>query len=369
MRNTLWIGKTAWLVFAAAMFVGCGKEDASKQAEVRSTAAVPVEIAQVVTGDISTKLTYTGSIKPWRELHVVPDIPGKVAHIYVEEGDRVEANQVLAELDTRTAQLYLEQAQAGLDVAQANFNSAAKDWERTQELHGKGTISPQQVEKAELAYEASKAQLGQARSGLKLARHQLEVSVMRAPFGGIITGKHMNEGEYINPGMGGMGVDGSSVVTLMDLSKVKILVQASENDMGKIHTGQEASIASEASPGKPFFGMVSKIHPAADPASRTFQVEIVVPNKAFSLKAGTDARVDLTIDKRQNVLVIPEISVLEQAGAFFLFVADGDVAGRREVKPGLRSESLIEIIEGVREGENVIVAGNYGLRDGAKVTW
>ena len=369
MREKIRIGIVSLLLLIAGLFVGCGKDDETKEPKVKSTAATPVQIAQVVRGDISALLSYTGSIKPWREVHVVPDFPGKVAKIYVTEGDRVRPNQVLAELDTRTARLQSEQAEAGLAVAQANFNSASKDWERTQELHEKGTISPQQVEKAQLGYEAAKAQLQQATSGLKLARHQLEVSTMKAPFGGIVTGKNMNEGEYINPGMGGMGPGGGSVVSLMDLSQVKIEVQVSERDVDKIRAGQDARVTVNAYPGKTFRGNVSNVHPAAHPMSRTFKVEIAVVNPDLTLKAGTDAKVKLSIEVHHDVLLVPEKSVLEQAGACFLFVADGDVARKREIKPGLRSEGLVEIIEGVREGETVIGEGNYGLKDGAKVDW
>ena len=367
MRKRIWIGIVALSLLSAGLFVGCGKDDEAGESQVKSAAATPVQVVQVVRGDISALLSYTGSIKPWREINVVPDIPGKVAKIYVREGDRAKPDQVLAELDTRTAQLQSEQAEAGLAVARANFSSASKDWERTRELHEKGTISPQQVEKAQLGYEAAKAQLQQAKSGLKLARHQLEVSVMKAPFGGIITGKNMNEGEYINPAMGGMGPGGGSVVTLMDLSKVKIEVQASERELGKIRVGQDARVTVDAYPGKMFFGNVSNVHPAAHPISRTFKVEIAVVNPDLILKAGTDAGVKLSIEVHKGVLLVPEKSVLEQAGACFLFVADGDIARRRGVKTGLRSEGLVEIIEGVREGEKVIGEGNYGLKDGAKI--
>ncbi len=367
MRERIRIGIVALLLLNAGLFVGCGKDEEKSEAEVKSSAATPVQVVQVVRGDISALLSYTGSIKPLRQINVVPDIPGKIAKIYVTEGDRVRPDQVLAELEPRTAQLQSEQAEAGLAVAEANFNSASKDWERTRELYEKGTISPQQVEKAQLGYEAAKAQLQQAGSGLKLARHQLEVSVMKAPFGGIITGKNMNEGEYINPAMGGMGPEGSSVVTLMDLSQVKIEIQVSERDVGKIRVGQDARVTVDAYPGKTFRGNVSNVHPAAHPISRTFKVEIAVVNPDLTLRAGTDAGVKLSIEVHKGVLLVPEKSVLEQAGACFLFVADGDTARRREVKPGLRSEGLVEIIEGVREGETVIGEGNYGLKDGAKI--
>ncbi len=367
MKGIVWIG-IVWLVFlGASLFMGCGRDEGVGELEAKSTAATPVQVAQVVRGDISTWLSYTGSIKPWREVKVVPDIPGKVAKIYVREGDRVKQGQVLAELDTRTARLQFEQSEAGLVAAQANFHSASKDWERTQELRQRGTVSPQQYEKVQLAYEAAKAQLQQAESGLKLARHQLEISVMKAPFSGIVTERNMNEGEYINPAMS--GPQGPSVLTLMDLSKVKIEVHASENDMGKISIGQEAHVTVDAYPERTFYGKVSSVHPAADPMSRTFKVEVAVPNEDRTLKAGMYTRMELYLLVHKGVLLVPERSVLERKGMFVLFVADGDMARMREVKLGLSSRGVVEIVEGVQEGEKVIVRGNYGLKDGVKVEW
>jgi RND family efflux transporter MFP subunit len=167
--------------------------------------------------------------------------------------------------------------------------------------------------------------------------------------------------------MGGMGPGGSSVVTLMDLSQVKIKVNISEKEMKRVRIGQETRITVDAYPGKTFYGKVSNIHPAADPMSRTFKIDIAVPNEDMALKAGTYARVKLCVVVHKSVLLVLEKGVLERQGGFLLFVADGDVARMREVKQGLRSEGVVEIVEGVQEGEKVIIEGNYGLKDGGKV--
>ncbi|MCK4591354.1 MAG: efflux RND transporter periplasmic adaptor subunit, partial [Candidatus Latescibacteria bacterium] len=344
MRRTLKLAVVVLAMIGISGIVGCGKEEKAGREEFGAT---PVRMAEVVRGDISTVISLTGDIEPWRQVNIVPDLPGKVARIYVEEGDKVKQGQLLAELDTRTAKLGLQQAEAGLAVAQANLHSASKDWERIQKLHQKGTISPQQYEKVQLGYGVAKAQLQQAEAALDMAKHQLEVSLMKAPFDGVITGKNINEGEYINPAMGGMGPGGSSVVTLMDLSKVKIKVNISEKDMKRVLIGQETRITVDAYPGKEFYGKVSKLNPTADPMSRTFKVEIAVPNKEMVLKAGMYARVKLSVVVHKDVLLVPEKGMLEQQGRFLLFVADGDVARMREVKPGLSSEGMVEIVDGV----------------------
>ena len=367
MKHTLWIGIVALFLLSAGLFVGCGKDDEAKKTEVKSTAAVPVQVAQVVRGDIRTTISLTGSIQPWKEVNIVPDVPGKVARIYVKEGDRVEQGQVLAELDTRTARLQLEQAEAGLTVAQASFNSASKDWERMQDLHEKGTVSPQQVEKAQLGYEAAKAQLQQAKSGLKLARHYLDVSLMKAPFGGIITGKSMNEGEYINPAMGGMGPGGGSVVTLMDLSRVKIEVHVSERDVGNIHIGQEARITVDTYRGRVFTGKVFNVNPTADPMTRSFVVEITVANPQMELRAGMFARVEIVTTEQKNVLLVPVDAILSEGGKSYAFVVEHSRARRRSIQLGLQKGAMAELISGLQEGEKIITIGKEMVKDGAAI--
>jgi len=338
-----------------------------KKTKNNDTNPIPVKVTTVRRGDIKNSISLTGNIEPWKEVNIVPDVPGKVAKIYVKEGDRVKRGQVLAELDTRAARLQLQQAEAGLAVAQANFNSASKDWERMQELHQKGTVSPQQYEKVQLAYEAAKAQLQQAKAMLDLAKHQLEVSVMKAPFDGVITGKNINEGEYINPAMSGMGPKGLSVVTLMDLSRVKIKVNVSERDMGKIHIGQKAKIAVDSYPGRTFLGRVSNINPAADPMTRSFAVEVAVPNPRMELRAGMFARVEIITAERKDVLLIPLDSVISEEGSDYVYVVQRGKAFRRPVKLGLRQEPWAELVSGLEEGEEIVIVGKEMLRDGADV--
>ena len=365
MRTTMWIGIVSLSLLSVGMLVGC-RNDEPKE-EIESTAAAPVQVAKVQRGDLRTTISLTGSIQPWKEVNVVPDVPGKVTRIYVKEGDRVEQGQILAELDTRTARLQLEQAEAGWAVAQANFHSASKDWVRMQDLHEQGTVSPRQYEKIQLAYEAAKAKLQQAKAGLNLAKHYLDVSVMKAPFSGIITGKNMNEGEYINPAMGGMGPKGASVVTLMDLSKVKIVVHVSERNVGEIHIGQEARITVDAYPERVFTGTVSNVNPTADPMNRMFGVEVTAPNEESTLRAGMFARVEIVTAERKNVLQVPVDGILSEGDQRVAFVVEHGKALRRPIQLGLQKGAMVEVVSGLREGEKIVTIGKEMVKDGAAV--
>lgn len=362
MRNTLWIGIVSLLLLSAGLFVGCGKDEEERKV-APATTAVPVQIAQIVRGDIGKTFSYTGQVEAWREISVAPDIAGKVAKIYVKEGDRVQEGQILAELDTRAGKLRLEQAQAGLSVARASLNDAAKNWERIKKLHEEGTLSPQQYEKAQLGHEAAKARLEQAQAALDLAQYQLDVSVMKAPFPGQIAGKYINEGETINPMMPG----GRGVVRLMDLSKVKIRVPATETQIRAIHVGQKARIRVDSYPEKAFEGAVYTISPAADPRSRAFEVQLVAPNSKEELKAGMFARVELVIAEHKDVILIPEASLLQTPTEAYVFTVEHDKAVKRIVQIGLSEKDRVEVTDGLEEGMRIITAGTKMVTDGVNV--
>lgn len=339
---------------------GCSRKSSTTKKVV---SAIPVEVATVKTGNLRKVFSFTGNIEAWRQVNVVPDVGGKVAKIYVEVGDLVTRGQILAELDAETFKLRLEQAKAGLAVAQANFEDAKRNWERIKELKEKGSVSEQQYEKVQLGYNAANAQLQQARAAFDLAEWQLRVSVMKAPFDGVVTGKYMNEGEIINPQMPG----GRGVVGLMDFSRVKITVRATEIQVHQISPGQRAEISVDAYPNRVFTGEVSAVSSAADPGSRTFEVQIKVPNTDFALKAGMFCRVEIVINERNNVLTIPVDAILTEEGKHYAFVIEGDRAIKRSVELGLQEGTVVELLSGLHEGEKVVTVGKEMVEDSSTV--
>ena len=343
------------------VFLACGQKTESAKSDTESTTTV--RVAPVQRGEISNKISFTGEVQAWQTVDLVPEVAGKIAAIYVEEGDHVKEGQVLAELDTRAARLQLEQAQAGLAVAQANLNDAQRNLERSQSLFEKATITEQQFEKMRLAYEAARAQLQQAEAALHLAQYQVDVSVMKAPFAGVVTGKWSKVGDVINPMMSGFGTR-TGVVSVMDVSKVKILVDVPPNQIEEIAVNQPAELTIESLPGKVFQGRVTAVNPAADPTSKTFRVQVVIPNPESLIRPGIFGAVTIKTLTHQQILLVPSIGVLP---GDVVFVAEGGKAVRKKVTVGIRGDGSVEIESGLAEGEQVIVQGNYGLEDGTPV--
>ena len=347
------------IIFTVSFLFSCRSPQQENKTKKESFGSATVKVYKVKRQKISEKLHFTGLIEPWRKIDITPEIAGKVAKIYVNEGDKVVKGQLLAELETRATRLQLEQAQAALAVAEANFKDAKRNMDRMERLRQEKAVSEQQYEKIKLAYEGAEARLQQAQAALNLAKHQLEVSLMRAPFSGVVASKNADVGDVINPMMGSFSPT-SGVLTLVDFSKVKIEIEVSQNDIVHIKKGQTSWIKISALPDKVFPGKVSLVNLAADPVSKKFKIEITAANPDLLLRPNTFGQVTLEISSREQALVVPQKAVLE---GNYVFVAEGNKAIKRKVSLGLQNSDLVEIVKGVSEGELVIVEGNYGLED------
>ncbi len=354
------------LGFVFVLLASCKPpQNAESKPGPQTFGAAPVKVFKAVRQRIAEKLFYTGTIEAWQKINVTPDIGGKIERIAVNEGDRVVKGQVLAELDTQAIRLQLDQAEAALAVAQANFNNARTNWERMERLYKEKAVSEQQYEQVKLAYDSGKAQLSQAEAAVNLAKHNLNVSIMKAPFGGIIASKNAEVGDVINPMMGGFSPgSGGGVLTLVDFSRIKIRVEISGADIPLIRKGQETILRVPTIPGREFRGTVQVVNLAADPQTKKFGIEVAVENPDLALRPGTFGQIILEVQTHENALVVPQKAILENTHVFV--VRDGQAA-KREVMLGLQNSELIEILSGLEEGDMVVTEGNFGLEDGAPV--
>jgi RND family efflux transporter MFP subunit len=187
---------------------------------------------------------------------------------------------------------------------------------------------------------------------------------MRAPFSGIVASKNAEVGDVINPMMGGLSPT-SGVVTLMDFSRVKIEIEASSQDIARIAKGQAALLQVDTYPDRLFNGRVSIVNLAADPSTKKFGVQIVADNPELHLRPNTYGEVTVEISTHEDALVIPQKAVLENK---YVFVAqEDDTVVKKEIYLGLQNTDMVEITSGIEEGNLVVVEGNYGLEDGAKI--
>lgn len=353
------------IALAASSLPACkpSVEKAADPSSEAAAAATAVTVVPAARQTISEKLTYTGTLEAWRKIAIAPEAGGKIARIPVEEGQRVAAGQLLAELDTETIRLQLAQAEAGLAVAEANLQNALRNKERMDRLVAQKAVSDQQYEQAKLGFDAAKAQAAQASAGVNMARRALETSTMKAPWAGLVASKNAQVGDVVNPMMGGYGAS-AGVVTLVDDSRIKVVVEVTPGDVGRLQKGRPAALRVNNGETADHAGTISVINSTADPLARKFRVEVDVPNPGWKLRPGVFATVLFDVRSHENALAVPQNAVL---GGTHVFVAENGKAVKRAVSLGLKNTTMIEILDGLKEGDLVIVEGNFGLIEGTPV--
>lgn len=360
--KTLMIISLALALAVNVLFTGCSKKNGDDKV-VYEKKPLQVKVEKVQRGILTQELSYKGTVLPWQKANIGPDEAGRVEKIYKKPGDIVNKDELLAELDTTTLKLQEKQAEAALAVANAAYKDASLNHQRIQKLYEKTAVSQMQLEKAALALEAADTQQKSAEAALNTVKHMLSMAYMRAPFAGIITSKNMEEGDIINPMMG-MSMGSSGVLTLMDLKKVKITLDVPSEDIEKIKIGQKCQVKVDTFPDDVFEGEIYTRNLAADTISKTFKVEVKVDNPEIKIKAGVFAEVNVEIFKKENVLLLPISALIEQGDASSVVLYNDGTAKYKNIKVGQRNDRLFEVLEGLEEGQQVVVEGNYDLKEG-----
>jgi len=363
MKKTTALGMSVIFILFMSL-LSCKPPQRDETPQEQTFGAALVKVMEVQKQKISEKLFFTGIIEAWQSINITPEVGGKIAKIYVEEGDSVRKGQLLAELDTRATRLQLDQSKAAVAVARANYTDAEKNMERMERLRKENAVSEQQYEKIKLAFDAAKAELQRAEAAENLANFNLDVSIMKAPFSGVIASKNAEVGDVINPMMGGFSPT-SGVVTLADYSRVKIQIEVSYEDIVRIRKGMPAYLTVEAFPGKSFPGKVVVVSKAADPTTKKFHVEVAAENPDRTLRPNTFGEIMIEVSSHDDALVVAQKAILENK---YLFVVNDDnTVIRKEITLGIQNTDMVEILTGLEAGEIVVVEGNYGLEDGERV--
>ena len=353
-------------------FLGCEKEaPQGPQEEVFAVEVTPVKRMSLERWEEAV-----GNVFPYQGIRITPKVPGKIEVIYVKEGDLVKEGQPLVKLDQTDFLLALERAEASYKSAQAQLEQARlklqdaeRDYQRAKVLFEEKVISQKEYEKietnfkaAQAQYELTQAQLKVASSTLKQAQTELKDTVIYAPFSGYISAK------FVDPGQRAYTMPPTDILELVDISKVKILIDLPERDLPLVKVGAKVEIRSDAFPDLKLEGKVNRIYPKIDPYTRSFRVEVLLDNPKGILKPGMFVNARLFLGKEET-LVIPRDALLRAPGTGieYCFVVINEKAQRREVITGIREENLVEIKQGLREGELVVTAGGQNLKGGARV--
>lgn len=418
-RNRI-IGGIAALILVAAgvgYYYTGGFVPTVADEEIEETEEIPLVSAEPIGKEVLEKTTnITGHVEPDDTVVVIPQMSGEIEEIYVEEGDRVEEGDLLMQVEDDDARLQVEEAQSMRDAAQAQLDEAKagprdaevtevetnlnmakdnkeqmeKEFERIESLHEEGFVSDQELEQAEMQYKNAKeqkeaaeaamdaveegareeqiralqAQVNQADVGVRLAQRSLDRATVEAAGGGTVSSVDVSEGD--------MADTASPAMVLIDTEVVTVTAGLPEHYRNNVSPGQEVKVDIPSAREEPFNVNIQNIGDMPPEDGRSYPLEVVIPNEDGNLYAGMFSRLEMVVDLREDVLVVPRNAILEEGddiGVYVVVEADEYTwkVEFRSIETGLSQDGKLEVIEGLEEGDRVITAGHGEVGPGDEV--
>jgi membrane fusion protein (multidrug efflux system) len=361
--------------------------DTETESSEEADGAIPVELADATLGNISSFLTATANLRALREVKVVSQTEGLVQKVSGEEGDFVKEGQVLCFLDDSELQIRLQSAkqklaQANLQLekarirrekAETQIKNTQEDLDRYESLFREKLVSEREV--AQIRYRAEelahdeKVSSHEARElGHRVDELQAEISQVdlelartsvRAPFSGIITARTVERGKTV-----------TKLDPLFELSSLSSLyadVHLSEKETQLVRKGQAASVSLGVDDLRQTIGKVLRISPIVDQATGTVKITVELAGTKNTFRPGAFVRVDIETDSRQDSILVPKRALVEEDGAYYVFVAEDGAVKRVAVQLGYEHNGSAEILSGLESGQRIVVAGQGALKDGSKI--
>jgi RND family efflux transporter MFP subunit len=407
------------MLLMTLLTAGCGslpKESAEAQSRrpggtQRGNRITSVDVAIARTNPLRPPVDYIGNTTPYRTVSVRSQVEGRLIALNLDVGDTVKRGQIISQLDDALLRTGLQQAEAELATSQSEVAramtqvsnaqaqvekarleliQAQSDSQRQQKLFKEGAISEQLAQQAkttaQTAQTALQAAIEQVRTekqavaaaqgrvfaqqaAVKAAKERRSYSRLISPITGVVSEKVTEPGNLLQPG--------NEVLKIADLSRIKVVVQVSELELGKIQNGQSVQVRLDAFPDQTIIGRVERISPTADPTARLIPVEIVIPNSSGKIGSGLLARVNFTTQTPQRV-VVSETAINNKAketpaemnnGTIFVVQQqDGKTQVKsRSVTLGNKADDQVEILSGLQPGERYVLRSSKPLKDGETV--
>jgi HlyD family secretion protein len=304
MRKKLLLGFSglaALVLIYVFSFSGLNSPDKSETAGK----SVVVKSMNVRRGDLHISVSATGAVTPINVIEIKSKASGVVEKIPVEASDRVQVGQLIARLDQTDTRNAFEQALADSQLASAVLIQQENNWKRAQDLFSKGLVSQQEYDQIFVEYVRSKSSLVKAQSNLVLARQKLAETIVLSPVDGIVLSRNISAGQIVSSAVSNVG-GGTTISRIANMDEVYVIAAVDEVDIGSVKIGLPAHIVADAYPGEEFTGKVIRVAAQSTVVQNvtTFDVIILVPNKANKLKAGMNTTITVDIAQRENALLI-----------------------------------------------------------------
>jgi HlyD family secretion protein len=394
------------LIGALALYRGWGATQ-KKSGKRNLQIEIPVQISPIVRKTLTYSLVTTGDILPMMQVDLFPKVSGYLERINVNLGDSVHQGQVIAQIDrtefvqkvkeaeakVAQAKAYLAEVEAGsrpeelrqaeetVRQAQSRFENAKLQRERVDALFKKQVISKKEADLAEMEYTVAEAQLAASQQNLRLLREgarqevkeasraklkemeallaqeqiHLQNTDVVAPFQGEIIRRYVDGGALVSPS--------TPIVNLVHTMTLKVVANVLERNIPFLKPGMKATIRTEAYPERMFEGRVARINIGLDLSTRTLQSEIEIPNSNRLLKPGMFTRIEVVLLEKPGVLAVPRDAVMEEEGKQFVYLVEGNKATRRPILTGIEQDRFLEVKEGLKERDRVVVRGQEAIKE------
>ena len=323
---------------------------------------IPVKTVQVQVRDLEVSLPVFGAINYLDKVDVALEVAGIIKEVPVKPGDLVQKGQVVAVLDTQLLQAELRTKTALKAQAEAQLQLAAWQYQAQKKVHRVGGISLSDLQEAEARFHEKQAEVARYDAEIALNRTQIKKATATSPIVGIVAQKNYNIGERV-PAQSEKGV-----VTLMQIDEVYAEAEVNERDLARLRPGLEVIVHPDAYPQTPQRGPIERLEPVLKQESRSVIAKVRLPNQQLLLKPGMFTRMEIVLDKVSQVAAIP-VAALRQAPdkSWQVFVISDDIAFLRKIAIGLATPQWVEIKDGLKPGEVVVVEGGERLRDLSRV--
>ncbi len=340
---------------------GCAEDNPATQqtSDQPPPQPVAVSVIQLQLQTLQARVSSFGAIEALEEVNVAAELSGTVQAVHVNEGDRIEAGQLLLELDAQKRELALQQASRQVEQTKAALEESRLKLERRRNLAEKETISQEILDNAQLSVDSSSAAYQQSLAALQLAERELQDTRIISPTDGVVEIRAVEPGEPVQAG--------ASLITLQAVATLRVQTWVSEIDVSYLRPGSEAKVYPTSMPNRTFTARIEWVGVNADPATGNFPVKLILDEGLDILRPGMTVSVEMQAEEITGALILPEEALVDYQRRRVVFVVVDNIATIREpvLLAGL-SNSLI-VLSGLSPGDKVITQGQHRLLEGAEV--
>lgn len=333
------------LVLAATLALGaCGGDAPAGKAAPAATP--PLETLVVARESARRERVWDGVIEAVNQATLSAQTGGRVLELPFDVDDYVPAGAVVARFTDVEQQSAQRRAQAALAAAESTAREAEADYERIREIHARKLVAKAQLDQATARRDGARAALDSARAALRESAEQVDYTVIRAPYSGIVVKRHVQVGETVRPGQ--------ALISGISLGELRVEVQVPQSDVAAIREHRQAAVILDAASGARLEAKEVVVYPNADPQTHSFRVRLELPAQETGLHPGMTVKVAFTVGEAQRLLV-PAAALLQRSEVSAVYVLDAQGPTLRQVRIGHRYGDRVEVLAGLDDGERIAV--------------